>query len=60
MNLIEDFKAMSTVIMDHIKTFKSFPTQKNLPKPLEPPTVILDNRRDPPFNGGQSIKIGDM
>ena len=47
---------MLAVITDQINTLNSLPTQKDSPKPPDPTTVVLDNRRAPPLDGGQSTK----
>ena len=64
MKLTEYFKAMltSTIVsmMDHINMLKYSPTQSYSPKPQDPTTAILDNRRYPPLEGGHSTKIGGM
>ena len=60
MNPTEDFKAIFTVITDQINTLKSSPTQRDSTKSLESTTVVLYNRRDTPFDSGQSTKIGGM
>ena len=49
-----------TSMMDQISTFKYFPTQKYSPKPPDHSTVLQDNRRCPPLEGGQSTKIGGV
>ena len=60
MKLTEDFKAMIAVITDQMNTLKSSLTQKDLPKPLEPTTVVPTNRRSPPLDGRKYTKIGGM
>ena len=57
MNFKIYFKTILIAIMDQINTLKYLPTQKNSPKPLEPTTVVPDNRRDPPLDGGHSTKV---
>ena len=37
---------------------KSLPSQKDPPNPQDPTTVVTDNRRAPPLDGGNSTKIG--
>ena len=51
---------MLTAITDQINILKYLPTQKDSLNPLDPTTVVLDNRRFPPLDGGQSMKIGGM
>ena len=46
--------------MDQIQIYKYFPYHKDSPKPRYPNTVVPDNRRAPPLDGGHSIKIGGM
>ena len=61
MNLTEDFKAMlvSTItsLMDQINISRSLPDQKYFSNPPDPTPVVLDNRRDPPLDGGHSEKL---
>ena len=56
----EEFKTMLALITDYINTLKYSSTQKDEPKPTEPTTVAIDNRRAPPLGGGQSTEIGGM
>ena len=60
MNLTEEFKEMLassiTSITDQINTLKSLPTQKKSPNSADPTTLILDEKRDSPLDGGQSTK----
>ena len=64
--LSEEFKTMFAVLLDHINksnhinTMLSSPNQKYTSTPPDPTTVVLDNRRDPPLEGGNSTKIGGM
>ena len=60
MKLTDNFKEMLSSITDHINISKSSQTQKYLSKPLYPTTVVPDNRRGPPLDGGQSTKIVGM
>ena len=62
MNLTEDFKEMLSEITDQINTLKYSPTQtqKDLPKPPEPTTVVPDNSRAPPLDGGKTTKNSGM
>ena len=46
--------------MDNINTLKSFQSQKYSQKIPEPTTVISENKRAPPLNSGQYMKIGGM
>ena len=36
-------------MMDHINTLKSLPQKKDLPKALDPTTVIPDNKKASPL-----------
>ena len=64
MKLIEDLKktpaSTITSMTYHINTSKSLPSQKDPPNPQDPTTVVTDNRRAPPLDGGHSTKIGIM
>ena len=51
--LTENFKAMLAVITYQINTLKSSPTHKYSTKPPESNTLVPDNRRNPPLDGGQ-------
>ena len=46
--------------MDQTNISKTSPAQKDPPKPPDPTTVVLDNKRDPPMYGGQSTNNGGM
>ena len=59
-NLPEDLKEIITSMMDQITIPKSSPDWKDSPKPPDHTTVVPDNRRVPPLDGGSSTKIGDM
>ena len=62
----DDFKTMFSVLLDHIKksnqinTMSSSPTQKDTSTTPDPTTVVPDNRRAPPLEGGHSTKIGGI
>ena len=62
--LAKDFKAVLvpsiTSIKDQINTLKYSSTKKDSPNPPDPTTVVPDNRRDPPLDGGHYTKIGGM
>ena len=45
---------------NQINTLSSSPTQKDTLTPLEPTTMVTDNRRALPLEGGHSNKIGGM
>ena len=47
-------------IMYQINTLKPSSNQKDSPKPLEPTTVVLSNKRDPPLDSGKFTKISVM
>ena len=47
-------------MMDQTNNSKSSPAQKYSSNTLDHITVVLDNRRDPPLDGGNSMKIGGM
>ena len=46
--------------MDHINMSKHSPAQRDSPKPPNPTTVVLTNRRYPPLEVGHYTKIGGM
>ena len=56
----EQFKGMLVTITDQIITLKSFPSQKDSQKPLEPINSVPTNRRAPSLNNGKSTKIGGL
>ena len=58
--LTEYLTAMITPMMDHIEIYKSSPDQKYSPKDQDPTTIVPDNNRYPPFEGGHSTKIVSM
>ena len=47
-------------MMDQTNNSKSSPAQKDSSNPPDPITVVSANRRDPPLDGGNSMKIGGM
>ena len=47
-------------MMDQTNISKSSPAQKYTLTPPDPNTMVLTNRRAPPFEGGHSTKIGGM
>ena len=53
-------KSTITSMMDQTNILKYSPAQKDSPKPPEPTTLVLENRRAPPLDGGHSTKIGGM
>ena len=61
--LSEDFKTLYAVLSDQINKLNqinaifSSPTQKDASTPPNPITVVPDNRRTPPLEGGNSTKI---
>ena len=59
-NLEEDLISMITSMMEQIKISKSSPEYKYLSKDQCPTTVVQVNKRDPPFQGGNSTKIGGI
>ena len=59
-NPTEDFKAMLKEIPEQINTLKYLSSKNHSPKTTDPTTVLPANRRDPPLDGGQSVKIGGM
>ena len=52
--------ATITSMIDQTKFFKFSPAQKDESNPQYPTTVVPDNTRDPPLDGGHSSKIGGM
>ena len=59
-NLTEDLTAIIASMMDHIKILKSSPDQKDSPKSHYSTTMVTDNRKVFPLEGGYSTKIGGM
>ena len=49
-----------TSTRDQIKISKSSPDQKDPPKAQDPATVFPSNKRAPPLEGGNSMKIASM
>ena len=47
-------------MMNQTSNSKLSPAQKDALNPLDPTTVVRDNRRDPPLDWGHSTKIGGM
>ena len=47
-------------MIDQIKISKSSPYNKDSPKAQDITTMVPDNKRDPPSEGGNSTKIGGM
>ena len=60
MLLTENFQVLTALIMDQNNLSKSSPNQKDTWTPPDPTTVVSNNRRDPPLEGGHSTKIGGM
>ena len=61
--ITEDLKVLTatiTLMMYQTNNQKSSPAQKDTSTPPDPTTVVPDNRRAPPLNGGQSTKNGVM
>ena len=46
--------------MDQTNNSKSSPTHNDTSTPPDPITVVPDNRRAPPLEGGRSTKIGGV
>ena len=59
-NITEDLTAMITSMMYHIKISKSSPDRKDSTKAQDPTTVVPDDKRDSPLEGGNFTKIGGM
>ena len=47
-------------MMDQTNIYKSSPNLKDKSTPPDPTTVVPENKRDPPLEGGDSTKIGGM
>ena len=58
--LSEEFKIMFAVLSNKLNALSSSPTQKDTSTPPEPTTVVPDNRRSPPLEEGNYIKVGGM
>ena len=56
----EELKKMLAEIIYQINNLESSQTQKDPPKYLSSTTVVSSNRRAPPLEGGQSMKIGGI
>ena len=56
----EELKKMLAEIIYQINNLESSQTQKDPPKYLSYTTVVSYNRRAPPLEGGQSMKIGGI
>ena len=52
-----EFKKMLAVITTNINNLVSSPTNKDLPKPPDPTTVVPDNRRASSLGGERSKKL---
>ena len=55
--LTEDLTAIITSIMDQINISKSSPDKKGSLKAQDTTTVVPDNRKDPPLEGGHYTKL---
>ena len=51
---------MLAAIADRIHTLESSSTHKYSPKPTDPTNMVPANRRSPPLDGGNFMKIGCM
>ena len=60
MQFTETLKFLTSFMMDQAKNSKSSPTQKGTSTPPDPTTVVPDNMRVPPLEGGHSTKIFGM
>ena len=60
MQFTETIRVLTSLIMDQTNNSKYSTTQKDTSTPLDPITVVLDNRRDPPLEGRHSTNIGGM
>ena len=56
----ETLKTLATFMIDQANISKYSPAQKDASTPPDPTTVVPNNRRDPPLEGGNSTKIGGM
>ena len=59
-NLTADFTGMISQMMDQIKISKSAPEKKDSPKAQYITTVVPDNKKDPPLEGGHFTKNGGI
>ena len=55
--LTEDLTAIITSIMDQINISKFSPDKKGSLKAQDTTTVVPDNRKDPPLEGGHYTKL---
>ena len=58
--LTENLQVLTVLMIDKTNISKSSPAYKDTSTHPEPITVILTNKRYPPFEGGISTKIGGM
>ena len=58
--LTENLQVLTAFMMDQTNISKSSPDQKDASTPPEHTTVVPNNSRDPPLEGGNSTKIGGM
>ena len=58
--ITENLQVLTAFIMDQTNIQKYSPTQKDTLTPLDPNTVVPNNRRAPPLEGEHSTKIGGM
>ena len=56
-NLTEDLTEIIVSTTDQIKIYKSSPENKDSPKDQDTKTVVLDNNKAPPLEGGHSRKM---
>ena len=56
----ENLKSLTAFMMDQTNNSKFSPSQKDALTPTETITMVLDKRRSPTLDGGQSTKIGGM
>ena len=59
-HITEMLKVLTAFMMDQTNNSEFSPDQKDTMTPPEPTTVVSDNRRDPPLEGGNYTKIGGM
>ena len=58
--LTADLTGMIASMMDQINMSKYSPYKKDSPKAQDTTTMVLDNKKSPPLEGGHSTKIGGM
>ena len=58
--LTSDLTEMITSIMDQIKISKYSPEKRDSPKAEDPTTVVPANKKAPPLQGGNSMRIGGI